>query len=58
MLQSADNPNNVVILIEWDTIKKANASTESPNHKETMEKAGVSGPPNIAFLQSAGTYVN
>ena len=57
-LQSADNPNDVVILIEWNTIKKAKASTESPNLKETMKKAGVTGPPNSAFRQPAGTYEN
>ena len=56
ILQNADDPNDVVIVLDWDTMEKARAFTESPNLIEIMEKAGVTGPPEITFLHSAGSF--
>jgi len=56
VLQNADDPNDVAILLDWDTMEKARAFTESRNLIETMERAGVTGPPEITFLHSAGSF--
>ena len=51
---SADDPNEVVILLEWDTVENARKFTESPGLREAMEKAGVADKPDVYHLKEAG----
>jgi len=44
------SPNEVVVLFEAADEAKAKKFAESSDLKQTMEKAGVQGPPDIAFL--------
>jgi len=53
VLQSADDPNEVVILMETDDLQKARDFTQSDDLRETMQQAGVQGPPHIHFLNVA-----
>jgi heme-degrading monooxygenase HmoA len=53
VFRSADNPNEIVILLEWDTAAKARQFTQSPDLREAMERAGVTERPDIVFLNEA-----
>lgn len=52
LFQAAGNPLDVTILFHWDTVDNARKFSESPDLKTTMERAGVTGPPQIQFLQN------
>ena len=45
-----DDPNNLVLLFSWDSIENAKAFIASTALKETMENAGVTGAPEIYYL--------
>jgi quinol monooxygenase YgiN len=48
--RDANNPNELTILFEWDSLENAQKYSQSQELKEAMQKAGVEGPPNISFL--------
>lgn len=43
------DPNNVMVMEEFDSVKHAKAFASSPALKSAMSKAGVVGPPEIRF---------
>ncbi|MCK5359289.1 MAG: antibiotic biosynthesis monooxygenase [Gammaproteobacteria bacterium] len=47
-----DEPNNVVILFEWDSLDKAKAFLDSEDLKAAMQQAGVTGPPEITLMET------
>lgn len=49
ILQSVDDPNNLLVLIEFGSLADANAFVSDPSLKETMAAAGVIGAPDISF---------
>jgi len=51
LFRNTDNPNEVVILIEWDKLSNARSFAQSEDLEKTMQKAGVSNPLDISFLQ-------
>jgi heme-degrading monooxygenase HmoA len=51
VLRSADNPQEVVVLLEWDNLQNAQAFAGSAGLQAAMEKAGVVGQPDILFLE-------
>jgi heme-degrading monooxygenase HmoA len=51
LFRSLDNPNDILILFEWDTKERATKFVESEDLKKTMQKAGVSGKPEIHFFE-------
>ena len=50
LLRNAHNPNEVVVLFDWDSVENAQAFASSDNLREAMQKAGVVSKPNIYFL--------
>jgi hypothetical protein len=50
LMRGITDPNEVVLLFAGDDLKKAETFTSSPDLRETMQKAGVIGNPDIAFL--------
>ena len=48
--RSADNSQEVVIVLEWDNEENARAFIASQNLAEAMTDAGVTGQPMVAFL--------
>ena len=50
LFRNADNPNEVIVLLEWDDLGKARQFTQSPKLREAMEPAGVTDQPDIYFL--------
>ena len=55
MFRNADDPEEIVVLLEWDSLERARAFAQSPDLRETMERAGVTGPPDIRFLDRVDT---
>ena len=54
VMRNADDPQELVILMEVDDLGKAREFSQSPGLREIMEKAGVVDKPDIYFLESAG----
>ena len=50
LFRNADNPNEVIVLLEWDDLGKAKQFAQSPRLREVMEQAGVADHPDIYFL--------
>ncbi len=50
LFKDQDDPNEIVLLFEWDTIEHAKKFASSPDLKETMQRAGVIEIPKIYFL--------
>jgi hypothetical protein len=48
--RNVDNPNDVVLLFEVSDVSKAKAFAASPDLKQAMTNAGVTGAPDIVLL--------
>lgn len=53
VFQSANNPNELFVLLEWDSIENAQKFAQSDSIKEAMKNAGVVGMPEIYFVEEA-----
>ena len=51
LFRNANNPNELIILFEWDDLGKARSFAQSEDPVKTMQKAGVSDKPDIYFLE-------
>ena len=51
LFRTADDPNNLVILMEWDSLDNAQAFASSDDLRETMQRVGVVDRPDIYFLE-------
>lgn len=51
LFHNADDPNDVVVLMEWDDIAKAREFAGSAELREAMQEAGVVGRPDVYFLE-------
>ncbi len=54
VMRNVDDPNEITAILGWSDLEKARAFTQSASLKEAMQKAGVTGPPEIRFLEAAG----
>lgn len=50
VFRSADDPDEVLILLEWDDLEKARQFAQSDDLRKAMQQSGVSGPPDMYFL--------
>jgi heme-degrading monooxygenase HmoA len=50
LFRSKDNANEVSILWEWDTLDNARQFFTSQDLRETMQRAGVTGLPEVYYL--------
>jgi heme-degrading monooxygenase HmoA len=53
ILRQENGSNNLVALFEWDSLDNAREYAASPELKEAMQRAGVTGKPEILFLEEA-----
>ena len=53
IFRSADNPNEVVAIMEMEDLDRARQFVASDDLRQAMQKAGVTGPPEIRFLELA-----
>jgi hypothetical protein len=51
--REASDPLLITAMFKWDSIENAQKYANSPELKAGMEKAGVTGPPSIHFLNEA-----
>jgi heme-degrading monooxygenase HmoA len=56
LFRSEKDPNEVVILFEWGDLGKAHKFVESDDLRQTMERAGVVGKPDLYFLDEIGKF--
>ena len=53
IFRSTNNPNELFVLLEWDSLANAQKFAQSDNIKEAMKNAGVVGMPAIYFVEEA-----
>ena len=54
VMRNVDDPNEITAILGWSDLEKARAFTQSASLKESMQNAGVTGQPEIRFLEAAG----
>ncbi len=53
LFRNADNSNEVVMIVEMEDLDRARQFVGSDDLRQAMEGAGVTGPPEILFLELA-----
>jgi heme-degrading monooxygenase HmoA len=53
ILRQENGSKELVALFEWDSLDNARKYAVSPELKEGMQRAGVTGKPEILFLEEA-----
>ncbi len=51
LFRDYSDPTELVVLLEWDVLKKARQYVQSEELREVMQRAGVIGHPTIYFLK-------
>ncbi len=51
LFRNADNPNELLVLLEWDNMERAHKFAQSTELREAMQRAGVVDKPDIYFLE-------
>ena len=51
LFRSLSDPNEVTILFEWDNANDAEIFVESEDLRNTMQRAGVIGQPEVRYLE-------
>ncbi len=52
LFRNANDPNELVILLEVDDLEKARQFAQSEDLRQTMQRAGVADQPDIYFLEA------
>lgn len=53
VFRNADDPNEVLVLLEWDEMENVRSFVHSNDLKEKMQEVGVIDQPDIYFLDQA-----
>lgn len=53
VFRNSNDPNELFVLLEWDSIENAQKFGASDQTKEAMMNAGVVGMPSIYFVEEA-----
>ena len=56
LLRNAQDPNRLTILFEWESVDKAQQFAQSPELRAAMEEAGVTGQPQVSFLEEIESF--
>jgi heme-degrading monooxygenase HmoA len=51
ILRNANDPNELVILFEWDSLESARRFANADDLREAMQQAGVADQPDVYFLE-------
>jgi len=51
VFRNAGNPNETIVLLEWDNLDNARRFAESDDLRATMQRAGVADQPDVYFLE-------
>lgn len=55
VLLSVDDPREVTLFFDWDSLERARRYASSEGLKEAMKAAGVVGDPDVRFVEDART---
>jgi heme-degrading monooxygenase HmoA len=55
VFRNADDPNQLVVLTQWEDIESAKNFAEADDLRITMQKAGVKGRPEVHYLEAIET---
>ncbi|MGO9902384.1 MAG: cyclase [Solirubrobacteraceae bacterium] len=55
LYRTAEDPNDVVLAVEFTSQEKGRAFLGDPSLRETMQRAGVQGEPHIHFREPVET---
>ena len=51
LFRSVEDPNELVIVFEWDELDKARRFAQSEDLRRAMQRAGVADRPDVYFLE-------
>jgi heme-degrading monooxygenase HmoA len=51
LYRNANDPNETIVIFEWDSLEKARQFAQSADLRETMQRAGVADQPDVYFLE-------
>ena len=51
LFRDADDPEEILLLLEWDDLERARLFADSDDLREAMTRAGVTDRPDIWFLE-------
>lgn len=51
LFRSAGDPNEIVLLFEWDSLDNARRFIGSEDLRQAMQRAGVADKPDVFFLE-------
>lgn len=51
LFRNAENPNETIILLEWEDLEQARQFAQSADLRQAMQRAGVADQPDIYFLE-------
>lgn len=52
IMRDVEDPNQLTVILGWNDLEKARAFSQSASLKEAMQDAGVTGAPEIRFLEA------
>ena len=52
IMHVSDDPNDIIVINDWENLDKARDFVGSADLKEAMQRAGVIEAPQISFLES------
>jgi heme-degrading monooxygenase HmoA len=53
LFQSVEDPRDVTLLLDWDSVEHARRFMNSDELRSAMQQAGVLGTPEVKFVQDA-----
>lgn len=51
LFRNANDPNELLILMEWDKMDRAREFAQSDDLRQAMDRAGVADKPDVYFLE-------
>lgn len=52
VFRSVDTPNDLVLLAEYEDLKRARQLFQSPEFREATQRAGVTAPPDVTLADN------
>ena len=54
VFKSAEDPNDITILIEWESKAQSEEFFQDSRFREVIQRAGAIGRPELSFLEKVG----
>lgn len=55
VFRNASDPNDLFVLLEWESMESLQKFAQSDSLKEAMKESGIVGMPEVYFLEEAAT---